>query len=460
MQSYKLHIVSEQLKDRHPYVEPEFKQRYDPSEVYHAVFDRSIPKLIEILLMPNIESFKYRDSLITLNEMVDHQEYKDQMITQGLVGIASAYLHHKDLEIRKQAVILLGCLLSLKRGREQLVDLSFEGLAKLLFDDARDDCGWALCRIISGRDGVDILCRSNLTKVMIEAFMQSDGHFKFQVYLLEAFSKISEYDNGIFFFLRCGIIQRFIHILDNDYGGEHRPRINYLCLDVLAKICANHDGKIEAIRENAIRTASSQLDSPHEKEQYFATVLIMNCAINLDGKKQCVHVTNDEIIQKLINLLDKPFSDDVRQALKNIADYPDGFYIITRLLVDRVQDLADLFDTRVIISLSYLIPRNAQDYTQYKPYAKTLCRFLREYEKTIQVAIEETVKIHEKLINFFYYPEMAADIADILKKISQEDQDCKEFLKAHFLNYKQQGNQIDKIQKMLYNELLKYEFAS
>lgn len=41
-------------------------------KVYHAVFDRSIPKLIEILLMENIEAFKYRDALITLNEMVDH----------------------------------------------------------------------------------------------------------------------------------------------------------------------------------------------------------------------------------------------------------------------------------------------------------------------------------------------------------------------------------------------------
>lgn len=57
---------------------------FDPLlKVYHAVFDRSIPKLLEILLMPNIESFKYRDALITLNEMVDHQEMKDQMITQG-----------------------------------------------------------------------------------------------------------------------------------------------------------------------------------------------------------------------------------------------------------------------------------------------------------------------------------------------------------------------------------------
>lgn len=33
MQSYKLHIVSEHLKDRHPYLEPDFNDRYDPSEV-------------------------------------------------------------------------------------------------------------------------------------------------------------------------------------------------------------------------------------------------------------------------------------------------------------------------------------------------------------------------------------------------------------------------------------------
>jgi hypothetical protein len=69
------------LKDRHPYVDPPFNDRYDPSEVYHAVFDRSVPKLIEILLMEKIESTKYRDALITLNELVSHQETKDEMIT-------------------------------------------------------------------------------------------------------------------------------------------------------------------------------------------------------------------------------------------------------------------------------------------------------------------------------------------------------------------------------------------
>lgn len=67
MQSYKLHIVSEQLSKRHPYLEPPFHARYNKTEVYLAVFDRKIPKLIEILLMENIEIYKYRDALITLN---------------------------------------------------------------------------------------------------------------------------------------------------------------------------------------------------------------------------------------------------------------------------------------------------------------------------------------------------------------------------------------------------------
>mgnify|MGYP003563770615 CR=1 FL=1 len=50
MQSYQLHIISEQLKKRHPYLEPPFRARYDNTEVFKAAFDRAVPKLIEILL--------------------------------------------------------------------------------------------------------------------------------------------------------------------------------------------------------------------------------------------------------------------------------------------------------------------------------------------------------------------------------------------------------------------------
>ena len=74
MEDYKINIVSEHLKDRHPYNELPFNDRYNPTEVkwkklkvYHAVFDRTIPKLIEILYIKDLPSFNYKQALMTLN---------------------------------------------------------------------------------------------------------------------------------------------------------------------------------------------------------------------------------------------------------------------------------------------------------------------------------------------------------------------------------------------------------
>lgn len=76
MQSYQLHIISEQLKRRHPYLEAPFKARYDPTEVYKAVFDRTIPKLIEILLTEGLAPARYTNALITLNELASDEAEK------------------------------------------------------------------------------------------------------------------------------------------------------------------------------------------------------------------------------------------------------------------------------------------------------------------------------------------------------------------------------------------------
>jgi hypothetical protein len=51
--------------------------------------------------MDGIESHKYRDALITLNELCSHQSEKDVMVSQGLIGIASAFIHCKIMDIRR-----------------------------------------------------------------------------------------------------------------------------------------------------------------------------------------------------------------------------------------------------------------------------------------------------------------------------------------------------------------------
>lgn len=63
--------------------------------------------------MKKLPDENYRDALITLNELVSHQENKDMMITQGLVEIASNFLSSTHIDVRREAMLLLGALWSL-----------------------------------------------------------------------------------------------------------------------------------------------------------------------------------------------------------------------------------------------------------------------------------------------------------------------------------------------------------
>lgn len=85
--------------------------------------------------MKGLDNMKYLDALLTLNEMVSHQENKDQMISMDLVEISSFFCHHKDVGIRREAMLLLGSLVSIMRGRERMNKHTYDGLANMLFDE-------------------------------------------------------------------------------------------------------------------------------------------------------------------------------------------------------------------------------------------------------------------------------------------------------------------------------------
>ncbi|KAL4510611.1 hypothetical protein ABPG72_004765 [Tetrahymena utriculariae] len=472
MQSYKLHVVSEHLKDRYPYLEADFNDRYDNTEVYHAVFDRSIPKLIQILLMPEIEEFKYRDALITLNEMVSHQEMKDQMISQGLISIASAFLHHKIVEIRREAVLLLGSLVSIMRGRQIVDDLTYEGFKDLLFDEnlkAREANAWALCRFLTGRDGVDRLAESKIIQHMVESFLKYTEQpkieeAKFIIMLLEGFLNILQYDNGIVFFVKTGIVARLNKILRNEddtyYDRQWSLRINYLCLDCLAKICVNTQGKEEGIQLKVINTANNFLDSPINEEKKYSVVLIMNCSIHLDGKKQCTYVDDDNLIRKLIALLDSKDENlrvDVKQALKNIAELPDGFLVITAKLAHNLNYLKEVFFVKqgnhrvfeqpVLLALAKLLPKTselpnppnlpANKVLDYEKYCIAICYFILNQEEVIHDALEQIVKLVEKLAPFLLFrnnKQLQDMVAHTLQKLIQ-DPETKRQLIQYIMKY-------------------------
>ena len=60
----------------------------------------------------------------------------DNMIRQGVVGVAAAYLHCKVVSIRREACLLLGLLLSSPTGLSKMsVPEAINGIKKLLFDE-------------------------------------------------------------------------------------------------------------------------------------------------------------------------------------------------------------------------------------------------------------------------------------------------------------------------------------
>ena len=56
-------------------------------------------------------------------------------------------------------------------------------------------------------------------------------------------------------------------------------------------------GKKEGIQEKVIDTANKFLVSDSREEVQQAVLLIMNCTINLDGKKQATYYENDLILK-------------------------------------------------------------------------------------------------------------------------------------------------------------------
>jgi hypothetical protein len=265
------------------------------------------------------------------------------MISQGLVGIVSAYLHASQQDIRKQAALLLGSLASIIRVKGFLEESSYQGLKAMLFDQhipAREACGWAVNRLASSRLGVELLTHQGIVPAMIESFLRCTAEPSldtavFVVYVLEAFSNVFQFDEGITCALGKGLTRRMTALLrEYHYDLEFRERINYLCLDSLSKIAQNQQGKEECIQEQVIATTKDYLNSDNELEKKHSLVLIMFCSIDLAGKRQCIYDADGvsrSIIQSLYALLisdDPTIRSNCIETLRSIAQLRDGFLAI------------------------------------------------------------------------------------------------------------------------------------
>ena len=170
-----------------------------------------------------------------------------------------------------------------------------------------------------------------------------------------------------------------------------------------------------------ILSAWKYLDSPSYSDRLNASLTLMSCTIHLNGKQQAVWYTSDDkkepkIIQKVIERLYEVGNPDLRKNLKvaliNIAELPEGFLKIVHELADKMDLLDEVFGPRSVKALHNLLPK-LSDYldplridpreiaSRYMRYIKSLAYIIKKYkEEAAQVAVDDTINFSEKLAPF------------------------------------------------------------
>mmetsp|Transcript_17693 Transcript_17693/g.29918 ORF Transcript_17693/g.29918 Transcript_17693/m.29918 type:complete len:227 (-) Transcript_17693:42-722(-) len=150
----------------------------------------------------------------------------------------------------------------------------------------------------------------------------------------------------------------------------------------------------------------------------------MSCSIHLDGKKQIVYELDENDLPRIIRLMinrlmtqqDMPdLRKNLKVALINVAELPDGFLKICHELSDKVDILDEIFGPRSVKALHQLLPKLSQyenppeirgtelelQIEDCRKYLKAMAMIFQKYkDEAASVAMDETINFAEKIAPF------------------------------------------------------------
>ncbi|KAF4322202.1 hypothetical protein BBO99_00002070 [Phytophthora kernoviae] len=143
-----MHRVSDQLRDRHPYMDQEFQESYNPKEVTRAYGARAIPKYAELLAMEDLSDEDRCKALQDLRGLLSSPDAKYTAVMKELMFICSDLTHSISAEVRTNSALVVASLVLFEMDSPN--DLSDEvvlNAATRLLDDDDEEVVAAGCRI-------------------------------------------------------------------------------------------------------------------------------------------------------------------------------------------------------------------------------------------------------------------------------------------------------------------------
>lgn len=339
---YKQIIVSNLLKDRHPYIDKnslasQFDSRKTNQisedaldrkqpEVFKGVWFRTINNMVKILTDQSSNPATLQEALLVLNEIVSVQEQKIMMIDAGLVEIVFGVLTCENNKVRIECLSFLGSLLSIREGRKRLNNVDMKILRQLLTDSqlsVREAVCWMLVRIASARDGVQSLINKNLVKPIVASFLKyfnddlQSNDSLFLVLMLETLTDILADEESHSFLQNCEIMKHFASILrqfqaDPKKMGTRSEMAVALCFECVSLLSISDEFKAEIVKTNMMDIISAYLNTPSLAVKNYCLRILMFVAIDPKGRSQIIDFEEHKIL-KAIKELSRSDNSDLQE---------------------------------------------------------------------------------------------------------------------------------------------------
>jgi hypothetical protein len=199
-------------------------------------------------------------------------------------------------------------------------------------------------------------------------------------------------------------------------------------------------GKEEAINEKVILHAWKFLNYEDLETSFNASHVLMCCTIHLDGKKQATECVDDKnnpiIIQTIVNKLylkDEWLRENLKSALSNISEYPEGFLKVSHELSNKFDLIDEAFGVKGIKTLCELLPKletyddplniKIKEHENHLVYIHTINKIFDMHgDDAVEVAVSETINFVEKVFPYIHpnFPTHQATVETLKKACTDE----------------------------------------
>lgn len=326
------HVVSEFLKDLHPYLDPPFPKEVIKDEIAVAYGRRGTHKLIAVLGLPELPDEDRAHCLRVFNDLLTTQEIKLNAVSDGAIPpLLKLVATSESSEVRRLSCTALASLNQVLQGRGTLVEE--DGLPVLttaLFTTPEAAAG-ALRAISSCMDGVQLLLRHLALVVPQLTQMINGAPSDKKLYTIRAcenaaatLAGITTKDDGIVAALESHVPRSMVALAQRGIAGDFKFEAEVMALIEQCAFClqqmSHHQMGKTALREaEAIPVLCKMLGLNQKETTKRALSALMGISIEKEAKRPVIDA-GGAVLARLVRSGDPDLSTNARSVLLNCCE--------------------------------------------------------------------------------------------------------------------------------------------